>query len=152
MVDERSELYYDPSPLLAHQKEAKESTEEEVSSSAPPQPDYSLRTPSSRSRASQNPSMSFPTAFNSPMNHAPTRHPGFNAPGVSYNTMNAIPPGQFYGADSAMSSPMRMTSGGGGMGMGMHGLPDGINIDSPDMRRRITRGIGGDDGYGGMHG
>ncbi|CCM01407.1 uncharacterized protein FIBRA_03458 [Fibroporia radiculosa] len=89
--------------------------------------------------------------------------------------MNPIPPTQFYGGSQAADSPMRMGNAGmgmggmgmnvpgnmgmGGMGMGIPGA-DGMNMGmgmgmgmgSPDPRRRLTRGMSGDDGFGGMHG
>lgn len=77
--------------------------------------------------------------------------------GMSFNG-NGIPPTQFYGnsMDGSPASPMRMgggmnmgmNMGMGGMGMGMGMQPDAMG--SPDVRRRMTRGMSGED-YGGMH-
>ncbi|TFY58692.1 hypothetical protein EVJ58_g6260 [Rhodofomes roseus] len=97
---------------------------------------------------------------------------GMGAPGMGMGNMGgmgmgAVPPGQFYGNNT--DSPMRMNNAGmaqamGGMGMnmqgmnmsmGMHGGPDmgmGMGMNSPDPRRRMTRTMSGEDGFGGMHG
>lgn len=84
--------------------------------------------------------------------------------GGPYGGMSGIPPAQFYGGGDVPASPMQRGPGPGmglnpGMGMGagmgmspamsMGGMaPDGSL--SPEVRRRVTRGMSMDE-FGGMH-
>jgi len=158
MVDERSDLFYDPSPLLEYQKEGQEEGDENGQSKDKdrlpiPMHEYNQGpgTPQSRRQ------IPLPAPGPNSMQFTP-RHPGSYPQGIPLASMQAVSPAQFYGnggGDPGMQSPMRM--GGMGMqvdqmgGMGMGGM-GGMGMASPDVRRRMTRGMGmGDDGFGGMH-
>ena len=112
-----------------------------------------------------NPQMAQAQMFANPQSMASPRHgfPGGNqGMGGPYGSMQAIPPGQFYGGDMP-TSPMRgpgpgmgvnpgMGMGGGiamNPGMGMGGMPPDGSL-SPEVRRRVTRGMSMDE-FGGIH-
>ncbi|OSX58969.1 hypothetical protein POSPLADRAFT_1049121 [Postia placenta MAD-698-R-SB12] len=109
---------------------------------------------------------------NTPTNMASPRHPfpnsgqgmgGQGMPGQSMGfggmNMSPVSPAQFYGGGTpgmsqgmgnmGMNMPGGMV-GGMGMGMGGDGM-GGLGMNSPDPRRRLTRGMSGEDGYGSMH-
>lgn len=115
-VDDGSELYYDPTPLIDSQKTEKPEDENQQSEFNAP---------------GMSPTMS--------RNHQPPGYP--YSPHVQRNypggPFGSIPPGQFYnGPGGDAGSPMRMMNhdvmGMGGMGMGMGMSPVG---------RRVTRGM-----------
>ncbi|KZT73673.1 hypothetical protein DAEQUDRAFT_762106 [Daedalea quercina L-15889] len=188
LVEEYSELYYDPSPLLEYQKEGKSSGDGDgavASSSQSASNDRQLSdipgTPKAQPSRPQNQSITphhmqqqFFSNQSTP-NMASARHPfspgaqGMGLSNMGGMGMSPVPPGQFYGNNA--DSPMRMNNAGMaqamsgmgmnmsgmgmGMGMGMHGGPDmgmGMGMNSPDPRRRMTRAMSGEDGFGGMHG
>jgi hypothetical protein len=180
LVDEFSDLYYDPSPLREYEKEGKaedaEPTKVERQSMPPPELVGSPQIRRGPHSSSQGPpSIQFSNS---------SRHPSQIPPGMSFNNMPAVPAAQFYGnGDMGGPSPMRMGSMGvsmdpmmggmggmgsmgsmGGMGslpgMGMGGMGSmpmggGLGMPSPDMRRSMRpRGMSmgmGDDGFGGLH-
>jgi hypothetical protein len=133
-VDEGSNLYYDPSPLLEYQKEEKQVVAESL--------------PSSSSNHHHTPrGQSFPMAGHhsangmamsmSPIVATPTRH-GVQM-GNPYHggpQFNAISPAQFYGGGER-GSPMvtREMSMSMSMGMGMDGM--GITPDVRSLSRRM---------------
>ena len=134
-VDEGSNLYYDPSPLLEYQKEEKQAAntaESLPSSSSHPHPTQR--------------GQSFPMAGHhsangmamSPIVATPARHgiPGQMGAYHGGPQFNAIPPAQFYGGGER-GSPMvtRGMSMGMSMGMGMEGM--GITPDVRSLSRRI---------------
>ncbi|PCH42426.1 hypothetical protein WOLCODRAFT_73029 [Wolfiporia cocos MD-104 SS10] len=192
LVEEYSDLYYDPTPLLAYQKEGQSSTDNDETSKANAQTDktpqdfpstpkppshiqmhrtLSQSTPVHTPHHAQNPAQFF--GGSAPPGMSSPRHP-FTSPaqagqGMGFNNMgmSPIPAPQFYGAGA--DSPMRMGNPamaqmggmgmnmpnmGMGMGMGMHAddMGMGMGMNSPDPRRRITRVMSGDGGFGGMHG
>ena len=156
MVEEHSHLYYDPSPLREYLKESQpESDENGASSSKPPvpTPDFSNNVMPGTPQLRRNPSMPPPAQPHMPFS---PRHPGaggFPAQMQFSGMGGPVPPGQFYGNDPSMSSPIRMGSIGMGMdGMGGMGGMGGMTMGSPGVPRRMgTRGMGMDDGFGGMH-
>jgi len=149
LVDEDSDLHYDPSPLLEYQKEGQEENEQTKDRPSIPPPDFhsGSNTPQTRRNAPLPPSQN--TIGFSP------RHPGqFSSQGMPFPGMAPVPPAQFYGGGSAgnpnMQSPMRI----GGMGMNVDGMGGmgGMGMGSPDVSRRMTRGMGmSEDSFGGMH-
>lgn len=167
MVDEGSDLYYDPSPLREYEKESRPGPEEnteksERTSMPPPLNPSALDSP--QLRRSHNPMPHTPQQSHSmPF---PSRHPGqYPQQGIPgpFNSPMPVTPGQFYGNGDP---GMRMASMGGmgGMGnMGMHmegmggmggmpGMAMGMNMGSPDVRRMSRRGpMGMEDGFTGMH-
>ncbi|KAH8099958.1 hypothetical protein BXZ70DRAFT_196022 [Cristinia sonorae] len=150
MVDYRSELYYDPSPLMEYLKEGREGEEngDQPNTEGQSQPPVDHQgTPQTRRSHGIPP----------PPNHIgfspqPSRGPFTPAhiPGTFPGGMPPMPSGQFYGnggvPDQHMSSPMRM----GGMGLPGDGM-GGMGMGSPDVGRRLTRGMSMGDGFGGMH-
>ncbi|KAI8980190.1 hypothetical protein BD414DRAFT_421190 [Trametes punicea] len=176
LVDEYSDLYYDPSPLMESLKESQQNNAEESSSSSSkipqrPQQD-SVNSPrmtrSSMPPGTMTPSMSHNQLYGTPQQMASPRHPypGANqGMGGPYGGMTPISPAQFYGGEGVPASPiqrgpvpgMGMSAGMGmvpGMGlnpaMGMGGMaPDGSM--SPEVRRRVTRGMSMDE-FGNMSG
>lgn len=198
LVEEYSELYYDPSALLAYQKDARASADGEDAPSTSTnnvrndrQPQEVPSTPKNQSQRMLNhhnahtPLHNPPQYFtgNVPPNMASPRHP-FPSPGpgmasqgmgghgmsgqsmgqgMNYGNMNMnmgpVSPAQFYGggnpgmAQGMGGMGMNMPAGMGmGMGMGMGGDGMVLGMGSPDPRRRITRGMSAEDGFGGMHG
>ncbi|KAH9960850.1 hypothetical protein BC827DRAFT_1205759 [Russula dissimulans] len=129
-VEEGSNLYYDPSPLLEYQKEDKQ---------AVPNPAEGLPSSSSNPHPVQR-GPPFPMAGHhstngvimSPIVATPTRHgiPGQMGGPYGGPQFNAIPPVQFYGVDR--NSPMTR---GMSMGMGMEGM--GITPDVRSLSRRM---------------
>lgn len=162
-VDEYSDLYYDPTPLREHEKEAGDPDKTEQRPSMPP-PDQIMSDASPQMR--RNPSTMSTSSGSVPFS---PRHPGTYPPqGMNYNNMPRIPPGQFYGnGEPGMPSPMRMGSiGGMGMpmgDMGMGGMAGGnmgvggmgpMGMGSPDVRRSLRRNTSMSEegfGMGGMH-
>jgi hypothetical protein len=136
LVEEDSELFYDPSPLLESQK--KQIEPETVDDRHFPQQTQDFipnHSPQNHRGAAQN----YQYGNSSPAGSYPmTRHASHQGNVYPTSSFNAIPPNQFYGGGD-VSSPVRMSS------MSM----DSMNI-SPDIRRRVTRGMT-EDGYG-MHG
>ena len=131
-VDEGSNLYYDPSPLLEYQKEEKHAVAESL--------------PSSSSNPHHTPrGQSFPMTGHHPPNGmvmspivaTPTRHgvPGQMGGYHGGPQFNAIPPGQFYGGDRGSPMVTRGMSMGMNIGMGMEGM--GITPDVRSLSRRI---------------
>jgi hypothetical protein len=127
-VEEDSNLYYDPSPLLEYQKEDKQAVvnpaESLPSSSSNPHPTH-------RGQAYpmvghhpngmiMSPIVATPTRHGVPIQLGPYHGPQFNA----------IPPAQFYGGGDR-GSPMVTR----GMGMGMDGM--GITPDVRSLSRRM---------------
>ncbi|KAH9944814.1 hypothetical protein B0H21DRAFT_694446 [Amylocystis lapponica] len=174
LVEEDSELYYDPSPLLEYQKDGRTGDGDEPSSSTSahqrlldfPHTPHTQRTSAHGPHTPHGPTGHAPPPqyYNAPQHSASPRHPYAGTPGMPFNGMNAVSPAQFYGGGGASDSPMRMgRSPGMGMGVGgpmgmnmnmaMH-APDGMGMGmgSPDVRRRVTRGMSAEDGFGGMHG
>ncbi|EGN99262.1 hypothetical protein SERLA73DRAFT_182177 [Serpula lacrymans var. lacrymans S7.3] len=146
LVDVGSDLYYDPSPLLEYQKQQR--AEEEAAAAAsgrgsmqPPEylPGAHDNHPSPRMMRSHSSNYQ-QYGHGAPMSpnvaHASPRHPG--QMGGFSGAFNAIPPSQFYGPGET-ASPARMGLNREGMSM------------SPDIRRRVTRGMV-EDGYMGLHG
>jgi len=132
-VEEGSELYYDPSPLLEYQKEEKQEAPNIIaiggmpSSSSNPQPSQRGQPyPLAGHHSSNGIAMS-------PVVTTPTRHvmPGQMGGPYGGPHFHAIPPNQFYGEDRG--SPMVMR--GMGVGMGMDGM--GITPDVRHLSRRI---------------
>ncbi|GBE88368.1 hypothetical protein BKA93DRAFT_926438 [Sparassis latifolia] len=157
-VDEYSELYYDPSLLLEYQKESREDGDEPSSSSdnkqssdLPSSPQI-RRTPSHGSPHTSQMQSQHPGQFHGAPPLTSPRHPYANH-GMGFANMGSVPPAQFYGAggghDGLSVSPMRMGMNMGGANMGMN-LPPGMDPLSPDVRRRVTRGMSADE-FGGMH-
>lgn len=154
LVEEHSDLYYDPSPLREYLKEGQADSDESGTSSSSkppvPTPDFSNHAVPGTPQLRRNPSMPPPAQPHMPFS---PRHPGaggFPSQMQFANMGSPVPPGQFYGNDPSMSSPMRM----GGMGMPMDGMGGmgGMGMGSPNVARRMgTRGMGMDDGFGGMH-
>ncbi|EPT05542.1 hypothetical protein FOMPIDRAFT_1138717 [Fomitopsis schrenkii] len=161
LVEEYSELYYDPSPLLEYQREGKSEDDGAASNSQNDRQMNSIPgTPKVQpSRAQHNPSITphhlqqqqqqqqFFANQGTP-NMASPRHPfppgaqGMGGPGMGLGNMGGmgmspVPPGQFYGNNA--DSPMRMNNPGmaqamGGMGMSMSGMGMGMGIPGgPDM-------------------
>ena len=157
LVDELSDLYYDPSPLRQHEKEAK-STEEGVEKTERPS------VPPHDRMVTDSPQLRRTHSTAAPMPFSP-RHQGPYPQNMGFNNMSRVPSAQFYGnGDPGVPSPMRMASIGMPMGdvSGMGGMPIGgmggmgpMNMASPDTRRAgLRRGISmGEDnfGMGGMH-
>ncbi|OBZ72088.1 hypothetical protein A0H81_07923 [Grifola frondosa] len=176
LVDEFSELYYDPTPLRSSYQNESRSSNDDPPSAANPTPS-SRDIPSTprvhRTPVPHNTSLNTPTSqtqyYNAP---PPLSSPRHAYPGVQsgYGNMNPMPNAQFYGGgEGSAGSPMRPGMGmlppgmgvnpGMGMGMGGMGMSMGMNMGmgqeggiSPEMRRRMTRGMGMEDGFGGMHG
>lgn len=128
-VEESSDLYYDPSPLLEYQKEEKQAVanpaEGMPSSSSNPHPTH---------RGQTFPMGGHPAngMIMSPIVATPTRHgvPVQMSPYHGGPQFNAIPPAQFYGG-SDRGSPMVTR------GMGIMGI-EGMGI-TPDVRRLSGR-------------
>ncbi len=131
-VDEGSNLYYDPSPLLEYQKEDKHAVESLPSSSSNPHP-----TPRGQlyPMAGHHPANGIAM---SPIVATPTRH---GVPGqMAYHggpQFNAISPAQFYGGGDGghRGSPMVTRGMGMSMGMGIDGM--GITPDVRSLSRRM---------------
>lgn len=168
LVDEYSELYYDPTPLREHEKEAKaeeaESQQKTERQSMPP-PDVMASPQIRRGPHSSSQGSNAMVYANSP------RHASQIPPGMPFNNMPPVPPAQFYGnGDMGGPSPMRMGSMGvpmdpmgsmsagmaagmGNMAMGMGpmgnmgamgvpmgmGMGGGMGMGSPDPRRGAMR-------------
>lgn len=157
MVDEGSELYYDPTPLREYEKEGRSS------------PDHTA----DRAERADMPPPDHPSALDSPqlrrphMPHTPQqshsvpfspRHPSQFQGGMGSPFSNSMPvtPTQFYGNGEQQ---IRMGNVGGmgihmdGMMMGgMQGMNIPIGMGSPDPRRMSRRGMGPmDDNFVGMH-
>ncbi|TFK40366.1 hypothetical protein BDQ12DRAFT_680829 [Crucibulum laeve] len=153
LVDKYSDLYYDPTPL---QEAVRKVTEEENPEERPEQ--HQQQQHHSMSPRHQTPHRErgdiHMSGVHSQMGHghdvSPQHHrhpmapPGYY-PGSPGGMMRGPPgpgPGSFY--DGSVGSPMRMGMGmepsmaGMGMGGGMPGMQ--MNV-SPDMRRRVTRGM-----------
>ncbi|TBU48866.1 hypothetical protein BD309DRAFT_1015280 [Dichomitus squalens] len=170
-VDEYSELYYDPTPLMGYIKEQQASSDESSSANPPSQRQQqeAINSPRIHRTASQghlNPGLSPAQLYGSPQAMASPRHyPGANQgmPGGYGGMGGPIPPAQFYGTggDGMPASPMqRGHSMGMGPGMGMApgmGMSPGMGMMppdgsmSPEVRRRVTRGMSMDE-FGNMHG
>ncbi|KAI0367753.1 hypothetical protein BV20DRAFT_1023743 [Pilatotrama ljubarskyi] len=173
LVDEHSDLYYDPTPLLDYMKESQQNNSDEPSSSKQSQRQQqdSVNSPrmqrGSMPPGAMTPSMTHSQLYGTPQQMASPRHP-YPGPnqgmGGPYGGMAPIPPAQFYGGDGVPASPMQRSPGAGmgmnpGMGMGGMGMnpamgmggmaPDGSL--SPEVRRRVTRGMSMDE-FGNMHG
>jgi len=129
-VEEDSELFYDPSPLLEYQKEDKQEAPHAIeglpSSSSNLQPSHRGHPyPLAGHHSSNGVAMS-------PVVATPTRHVvGHMGGPYGGPQFHAIPPSQFYGDDRG--SPM--VTRGMGMGMGMDGM--GITPDVRNLSRRI---------------
>ncbi|KAI9060642.1 hypothetical protein FKP32DRAFT_1656085 [Trametes sanguinea] len=174
LVEEYSDLFYDPSPLMESLKESQQNSADEPSSSSKPsrQQQDSVNSPrmtrNSMPPGVMTPSMSHSQLYNTPQQMASPRHPyaGANqSMGGPYGGMGGIPPSQFYGGEGVPASPIQRGPGPGmgmnpgmgmapGMGMnpamGMGGMaPDGSM--SPEVRRRVTRGMSMDE-FGNMQG
>ncbi|EIW57540.1 uncharacterized protein TRAVEDRAFT_48578 [Trametes versicolor FP-101664 SS1] len=173
-VDERSELYYDPTPLLEYQKEYQQNNSDEPSSSSrqsqrQQQQQDSVNSPrmhrGSMPPGGMTPSMSHSQLYGQQQQMASPRHP-YPGPnqgmGGPYGGMAPIPPAQFYGGDGVPPSPISRGPGPGmgmspgmGMGQGM-GMNPGMGMGgmdgslSPEVRRRVTRGMSMDE-FGNMH-
>lgn len=145
LVDEYSELYYDPSPLREYEKEAKSEEADapqklERQSMPPPELSPQMRR---NPHSGQGPST---MSFNSP------RHPSQMPANMPFANISAVPPGQFYGNGDIGPgpSPMRMSNMGmpvdpmGGMG-GMGGM-------NPMAGLGGMGGLPGMPGMGGMGG
>ena len=173
-MDEFSDLYYDPTPLREHMKDAQQEKEndEPSSSNAPQRQQHeAVNSPritrTSSMQGGMNPQLAQAQMFGNPQAMASPRHgfpgatPGMGGP---YGSMQAIPPAQFYGGGDVPVSPMQRGPGpgmsmnpamamGGGMtmnpAMGMGGMPPDSSL-SPEVRRRVTRGMSLDE-FGGMH-
>ena len=170
-MDEFSDLYYDPSPLREHMKDTHNDPDDGPSSSGLSRQQHEaansprmLRT--SSMQGGMNPQLAQAQMFNNPQSMASPRHgfPGGNpGMGAPFGGMQGIPPQQFYGSD-VPASPMQRGPGPGmgmspGMGMGggmamnpamtMGGMPPDGSL-SPEVRRRVTRGMSMDE-FGGMH-
>ncbi|KII85013.1 hypothetical protein PLICRDRAFT_178778 [Plicaturopsis crispa FD-325 SS-3] len=122
LVDEGSDLYYDPSPLDQSQKSEEEDREGSARGASQSSRRADRQLPPQAHRSS-----STPYGYQSP-SMAPRYLGGTTAP------FNAVPPGQFYGSEAG-------TPGRGGM------HPDSMSV-SPDVRRRVTRGMADDSYYG----
>ncbi|KAJ3536451.1 hypothetical protein NM688_g6834 [Phlebia brevispora] len=155
MVDEGSDLFYDPTPLREYEKEQKSSPEESADRSerASMPPPSALESP--QLRRSINPIPHTPQQSHS----APfsPRHPSqFSQQGmpVAFSGM-PVTPNQFFGnGDPGMRMGGMGSMGGmgihmegmGGMG-GMPGMGMGMGMGSPDVRRMARRGpMGMEDG------
>ncbi|KZT00775.1 uncharacterized protein LAESUDRAFT_764308 [Laetiporus sulphureus 93-53] len=194
LVEEYSDLYYDPTALLAYQKEARPpmdgedvpststntaSNEQKIQEQLPGTPRNAAQRPPTTPHTPHHSSNQF-FSNNLPPNIASPRHPfptagqamaaqGMSGQGMGFGNMNmnmSINPAQLFAGGP--DSPMRLSNPGmaqamGGMGMNMSGMGMGMNmsssadamsmsIGSPDPRRRLTRGMSGEDGFGGMHG
>jgi hypothetical protein len=137
LVDEGSDLYYDPTILLESAKNQKERDTADDRASMPPQPpDFAAQHTPQPHRVQPN---GYPYGGNvtPAMNYPSTRHGNHMGNVYPGGPFNPIPPNQFYGTGDGLS-PMRM---------GTHLEANNI---TPDIRRRVTRGMA-DDGYG-MHG
>lgn len=175
LVDEYSDLYYDPTPLRGYLKDQQSDDEPTLSNSSQRQQMDTVNSPrltrtSSMTPGGMTPSISQAQLYGTPQAMASPRHfPGGNqSMGGPYGGMSGIPPAQFYGSgagDGMPASPMQrgpppgmgMNPGMGmapGMGMnpamGMSGMPPDGSL-SPEVRRRVTRGMSMDE-FGGMHG
>ncbi|KAH9850333.1 hypothetical protein C2E23DRAFT_887494 [Lenzites betulinus] len=166
LVDQHSELYYDPTPLLDYKKESQQSHADEPSPSKQSQRQDSMNSPrmprGSMPPGGMTPSMSHGQIYGTQQMASPRHpYPGQNqAMGGPYGGMAPIPPAQFYGGDAVPPSPIQRGPGPGmgmnpGMGMGMNpgmamgGIaPDGSL--SPEVRRRVTRGMSMDE-FGNIH-
>ncbi|TFY70464.1 hypothetical protein EVG20_g2546 [Dentipellis fragilis] len=122
LVEEESELYYDPSPLLEYLKEGQ--SEDGPSGEGAP-PNGMPGTPLNRGHQPMggqyqvNGMMSSPAIAASPRHGLPGQYPG--------SGFTPIPPSSFYGTDRG--SPMVTRSG-------MMQNMDGLGV-SPDLRRRM---------------
>ncbi|KAI0749360.1 hypothetical protein C8Q80DRAFT_1101027 [Daedaleopsis nitida] len=176
LVDEYSNLYYDPTPLRGYLKDSQQNDDEPSSSSGPSQRQHTdatnsprlLRT-SSIPPGGMTPGMSQAQLYGTPQGMASPRHfPGGNqGMGGPYGGMAAIPPSQFYGpgGDGMPGSPMQRGPVPGMMGNPAMGMAPGMGMNpalgmggmaadgslSPEVRRRVTRGMSLDE-FGSMHG
>ncbi|TFK94104.1 hypothetical protein K466DRAFT_593925 [Polyporus arcularius HHB13444] len=174
-VDEYSDLYYDPTPLRNHLKDQQNDSHEPSSSqfSQRHQAD-AVNTPrmtrtNSIPPGGMTPSMSQAQLYGTPQAMASPRHfPGGNqGMGGPYGGMSGIPPAQFYGSAGGDGMPISPMQRGPPPGMGMNpgmGMAPGMGMNpamgmglppdgsmSPEIRRRVTRGMSMDE-FGGMHG
>ena len=131
-VEEDSDLYYDPTPLLEYQKEDKQGPPHVVeglpSSSSNPQPSHRGQLYPMAGHHSAN------GVAMSPIVATPTRHGVPGQMGVPYPVgpqFHAIPPSQFYGGGDRGS---QMVTRGMGIAMGME---MGITPDVRNLSRRI---------------
>ena len=138
-VEEDSNLYYDPSPLLEYQKEDKQVAPNAIEG-IPSSSSHHL--PSGSQRGQPYPMAGHHSVNGvamSPVVATPTRHGVPMQMGGPYPggpQFHAIPPNQFYGGGDR-GSPM-VTRGMGvgmGMGMGMEGM--GITPDVRSLSRRV---------------
>ncbi|KAI0264413.1 hypothetical protein BC834DRAFT_826589 [Gloeopeniophorella convolvens] len=128
-VDEGSDLYYDPSPLMDYLKDAKPVNVSDTHSGA--------MNPSAHQRGQAIPMAGHHSTNGvgmSPVVGTPTRHgiPGQMGSYPGGPQFHAIPPNQFYGATDR-GSPM--VTRGMGIGMGMDGM--GITPDVRSLSRRL---------------
>ncbi|KAL4249793.1 hypothetical protein ABKN59_007610 [Abortiporus biennis] len=168
LVDERSDLYYDPSPLLEYLKDS-QAEENDLNStrdrpSVPP-PDHLLSHHSGPNTPQQSRRNPLPPSQQTPlMSFSPRHHPGQfghaqHQQSMPLMNLGPVPAAQFYagpggGGMSGMGAMgMDAMSGHGMVHGGMSGVPGGMGMGSPSVGRRMTRGMGmGDDpGFGGMH-
>lgn len=152
LVDEFSDLYYDPTPLREYEKENKTEEPEpqqktERQSMPPPE---LANSPQLR----RGPHSSGSLSASMPYANSP-RHPSQLPPGMPFSGMPPVPASQFYGnGDMGSPSPMRM----GGMGMpmdpmgGMGGGMGGMGGMSPMGNMGGMGGMPGMPGMGGMGG
>lgn len=157
LVDECSDLYYDPSPLREHEKEAKASGEEGEKLDRPSMPPP-------EQIATDSPQLRRTHSNVGPMPFSPRHQGPFQPQNMPYSNMARMPTAQFYGnGDHGVPSPIRMGNMGmpmGDMG-GMGGMPMGnmsgmgpMGVPPPDVRRSMRRNISmGEEsfGMGGMH-
>ncbi|KAI0078812.1 hypothetical protein K474DRAFT_1770786 [Panus rudis PR-1116 ss-1] len=140
LVEEHSDLYYDPSPLLGYLKESQSESDDNKggsrgSSSKPPvpTPDFSATAPGTP-QLRRNPSMPPP-----PGPHGPPYSPRHSSQFSPYSNMGPgpVPASQFYGGggDPGMASPLRMGSIGG-LNMDNMGGMGSMGMASPELRRR----------------
>lgn len=137
MVDKRSDLYYDPTPLTG--KEPKpESFDKVEQHDRPGQVPHTPQKPHPLDTRLQHPH-AYPQQHLGPMHgqmqspNMPQHHPGMMGgfPGGSpYGVQQQVPPDQFYGG----GSPMHMRP------PHMGSIPQEHTM-SPDIRRRVTRAM-----------
>jgi len=132
-VDEGSNLYFDPSPLLEYQREEKQGPPSVASQSLPPSSSY----PHPNQRGQPFPMPGHHSANGvglMPSVATPTRHvvPGHMAPYPGGPQFSTIPPAQFYGGSPMVTRGMGV---GMGVGMGMDGM--GITPDVRSLSRRV---------------
>ncbi|KAI0635923.1 hypothetical protein C8Q77DRAFT_1100436 [Trametes polyzona] len=151
LVDEYSELYYDPTPLLDYMKDSQQNTSDDqaASSSSKQRQQDSVNSPrmprGSIPPGGMTPSMSHSQLYNTPQQMASPRHPyqaanqGMGGGGGGpYGGIAPIPPAQFYGGgggggDGVPPSPIQRGPGPGmGMSPGM-GMAQGMGMNPAAM-------------------